>query len=557
MKGMTNERWPRYVAAFLGFVWFLEIGGGPTLNPTHVDLLLSGDWMQHWFGWLMFRHEPWTFPLGTLSAMPYPVGTTIGFTDSNPLVSLLLKPFSGLLPAEFQFIGPWLAFCFVMQGYMGAALTSAVTKDPVQQLFGGALFVLSPVLVARIGHDTLCAHWLLLGLLYLGLRDYEDPARATRASWLAAGAATLSASIHPYLAAMCWVLSQAALVRLWRAGLLTSGRTAIGAVATTVGMLLVFGAIGYLGGGAPIAAGGFGVFSADLLTFVNPDQFSRMFTGFRLPSAQWEGLAFLGLGGVLAAAAAIVVLVRQRPSLRAGTWVVIVAGVLMGVYALSWNITAAGHTVARASWLYDSLSIVTGPFRASGRFIWPAHYLLLLFGIWGASRLTRSSRPSAATAVLAVLVLLQATDLRMDSLFTAQKKLRPVPFDDFKLALGHYRHLAVYPMQVMGACGGTYDETHVYRYMLHAYRMKTTYNSGIYARLPTGLVAEACAQLDRDVMAGTLDAQTIYVVAPSSVPTFKAAGAACGRFDGDWICVSRDSDEVFRTYVDTGRVIAR
>ena len=111
---MTSPRWPRYAAAFLGFAWFLQIGGGPTLNPTHKTLIMSGDWMQHWFGWLMFRREEWTFPLGAISGMPYPIGTTVGYTDSNPLVSLLLKPFSGLLPQEFQFIGLWLAFCFVM-----------------------------------------------------------------------------------------------------------------------------------------------------------------------------------------------------------------------------------------------------------------------------------------------------------------------------------------------------------------------------------------------------------------------------------------------------------
>jgi hypothetical protein len=552
---MTNTRWPRYAAALLGFVWFLEIGGGPTLNPTHVELFLSGDWMQHWFGWLMFRHEPWTFPLGTLSGMPYPVGSTIGFTDSNPLVSLLLKPFSGYLPAEFQFIGPWLAFCFVMQGYMGAALASTVTEEPVQQLFGGFLFVLSPVLVARIGHDTLCAHWLLLGLMYLGLREYADTKRARRAAWLAGGAAALSAAIHPYLAAMCWVLAQAAYVRMWRSRLMPGGQAAAAAIGSTAGVLGVFGVLGYFGG-SRLTTVGFGTYSADLLTFINPDQFSRLVTGFRLPSGQWEGLAFLGFGGLLAVAAGLIALVRERPSLRAGTWAVVAAAVLMGVYALSWNITAAGHTVARASWFYDLVTAVTGPFRASGRFIWSSHYLLLLFGIWGAACLFRASRQSAGTALLAVLVVLQAADLRMDSLWATQKRLRPVPFEDFTLAVGHYRHLAVYPMQVLGACGA-YDENHVYRYMLHAYRMKTTYNSGVFSRLPAEIVAQECARLDREVDAGTLDPQTIYVVAPAAVPKFNAAGAACGRFDGDWICVSRDSDEVFRTYVATGRVIER
>ena len=59
--------------------------------------------------------------------------------------------------------------------------------------------------------------------------------------------------------------------------------------------------------------------------------------------------------------------------------------------------------------------------------------------------------------------------------------------------------------------------------------------------------------MEQALGAQTLDAQTIYVVSPAHVPRFKSAGAACGRFDGDWICVSRDSDETFRTYVETGK----
>jgi len=64
---MTSPRWPRLVAGLLGFVWFLQIGGGSTLNPTNVGWVLAGDWLQHWLGWLLFRNEPWTFPLGKLA----------------------------------------------------------------------------------------------------------------------------------------------------------------------------------------------------------------------------------------------------------------------------------------------------------------------------------------------------------------------------------------------------------------------------------------------------------------------------------------------------------
>ena len=34
---------------------------------------------------------------------------------------------------------------------------------------------------------------------------------------------------------------------------------------------------------------------------------------------------------------------------------------------------------------------------------------------------------------------------------------------------------------------------------------------------------------------------------------FRAVGASCGRFSGDWICVGVHSDERFRTLVATGK----
>jgi len=42
-------------------------------------------------------------------------------------------------------------------------------------------------------------------------------------------------------------------------------------------------------------------------------------------------------------------------------------------------------------------------------------------------------------------------------------------------------------------------------------------------------------------------------VAPAYLERFRAIGAACGRFDGDWICVGVHSDERFRTLVATGK----
>lgn len=550
---MIPSRWPQLLAAAAGFAWFLWIGGGPALNPLNVRFLLDGDWMQHWMGWLFFRTEPWTFPLGAISSIPYPIGTNIGFTDSNPLVSLLLKPFSSFLPSEFQFIGPWLALCFVLQGYAGAALASVVTKNRLQQLLGGLLIVLSPVLLTRMGHDTLCAHWLLLGLLYLGLREYADGPSARRALRGATALAVFAATIHPYLAAMCWVLHVACCARLWRLELIARAVAIRTVLAATAGIVALFGAIGYFTV-APASIQGFNDFSADVLTLVNPMHLSHLMPGLpgvTLRPGQGEGIGYIGLGGMLALVAALTIYIRRRPTLPPTFRIIVWACVLMAVFAFSAVVTIGGWRLMTLRTFYDQFSSITGPFRSSGRFIWALHYLVLLFGIWGATRISRSGRQALGSAFLALAVVVQVADLKIPEYWSAARPLPRVPVDAFAVAAGKYRHLALVPMQVIAACDIDYDMPYVNSYMLQAYRLRTTFNSGYFARVPVERTQEACANVERAVEAGRFDPQTIYVIRRTQAARFKALGATCAGFDGEWLCVSKDSNERFRRYLET------
>jgi len=545
---MTNARWPRYAAAALGFVWFLQAGGGSTLDPLRIDWLLGGDWLQHWLGGLYFRHDPWSWPLGSIPSLLYPTGANIGFTDSNPLVAILLKPFAGWLPAEMQLIGPWLAFCFVMQGYAGAALTSVLSKDPWHQVLGGYLFVLSPVLLARVAHDTLCAHFLVLGLLYLGLRTYPDAASVRRGLRITAAIVIFAGLTHPYLAVMCWVLAAAVLLRLWRAGLASMARAGVTLAAATAAVGLAWYVIGYFGT-ATAASTGFGVFSSDLLALVNPMSYSRSMRSLKVHTGQGEGFAFLGFGGIVAVLIAGVLCIRRRPAMPKGGWFVIGASGALAFYALSNNVTWLGKTVVNLDWFYSSVDGIAAVFRSSGRFIWPLHYLLLLFGLWGVTRLLRNAPAAAATALLGITVAMQAGDLK-SGWASSPQTFRQVP--EFGLPRGKFDHLAVFPMQVLGVCGDAYDEPYVYRLMLHAYRLNLTFNSGVFARVDADRVRAACAAQDGAILEGRTDSRTLYATTVPHLERMREKGLTCARFSGDWFCVGPGSDPAFRQYLETG-----
>jgi hypothetical protein len=551
---MRPPRWPRYAAAAFGFVWFVQLCGGSTLNPLNTAWMFTGDWRQHWLGFLFFQHEPWTFPLGGLPSLLYPIGTNIGFTDSNPLLAIVVKPFAGVLPAEYQLVGWWLASCFVLQGYAGAALAGALTKDAGQQMLGGFLFVLSPALFARLGHDTLCAQWVLVALLYFGLREFADSSEGRRTPWMIMALVMFAAAVHPYLAAMTFVLAMAVLIRLWRARVLTIPRTAAWMIACTLGLLAVWGAIGYFGR-TPDGSSGFGKYPADLLALFDPREYSRLVPQLPSFAGQWEGFGFIGAGGLIALAIALAAFVRRRPTWRAGTGIVVAACVLLGVYSLSGSINFAGDEVLNVQWLYAPLLPLIKPFRSSGRFIWAMHYLALAFGLWGVTRIFGRDRTQAGTLLLAAVVVIQASDVPMDRWWLGRKIEPQISVTNFELSRGHYQHLALAPMQVLGACGDApYPEDYVYRFMLLAHRLGLTFNSGIYARLDVKKVQTACDLQNRSVDAATLDPLTIYVASPAEIERFKAAGgAACGKWDGHWICVSRASNSRFATYIETGK----
>jgi len=536
----------------VGFSWFLWIGGGPTINPLNAGWL-SGDWLQHWLGFLFFKREPWAFPLGTLSTIPYPIGTTIAFTDSNPLVAIPLKLVAGWLPDELQFIGLWLALCFVLQGYFGARLASVVTDNRVMQWLGGCLFAMSPVLPNRVGHDTLCAQWILLALLYLGFRRYADARSLGRSARAAVALVWLSAAIHPYLLAMSVALALACQGRMAIDYALPWRSAARNAALMFAGALSIMAIVGYFGGESA-TLGGFGLYSADVLALVDPRHTSHVIPPLPTTDAQWEGFAFLGVGGLATVGIAAIVAAIRRPVRFGGRWLVIAVIGAMAVYSLSSEIRLGGEVIARVPIGYRWLGSLTDTFRASGRFIWPLHYLLLLFGVWGLSRPAVTWRKTVATATFGAALVFQAWDFRMNPFWFSQKTRREVDVSSrsFALVKGHFDHLALYPAQVTPACGRAFDEALVYRYALAAYRLGLTYNSGTFARVDPRRAALQCATFPDPITPKDVDRRTVYVVSPELAPAF-ASAASCGRFDGDWICVSHDADDAFRALVETGK----
>lgn len=555
-----KQRWTAAVGALLGLAWYLWHGGGVSIAPTHIDWLLQTDWIQHYVGWAFFREEPLGLPLGKLTRLGAPIGTSVAMTDANPLMSMVFRPFSTLLPAEFQFIGLAMALNFALQGWVGARLARAVGAKPAAQMLGAALFVLTPPLMERIshGHDGLTAQWTVLAALLLLVGDVAEWTPRGLSSALVTLCAVAIAT-HSYVIAIVFPLLCCALLRLSRYEPRIPRQQAL---LTLAGMLLaVFGLasmLGFLGGDEIPWRGGFGVYTADLTTLFNPMAWSRLLPTLPTHVGADEGFAYLGAGGILLVVSGLALGAWKRPEgLHRGWW-------LLGVVTVGATWMAFSDWVAYKGTVILDLRAITEPLlplfsvlRASGRFIWVLHYGLLLLGF---TCVVRALDASKSTLLLGACVALQLVDLnpqRIDSAFN-QPPAFPLRSHVWQHVTDPYEHLVLYPpvFTDSGVHCGTQEFPPRFElpFGVLAARGNVSINSAFASRCDHRAIEGYCAALTTQINARNFEKDTVYIVHDAALPQFaEVSSMECGRFDDINVCVHRETDSLLLASIVKGK----
>jgi hypothetical protein len=536
------------LGALIGASFFLWLASWRFVDPTEIGWVMKLDWATHYFGWTYFRNEPWHWPPAAVHGYNAPLGTAIGLTDSLPLMAYLLKPFSRWLPAEFQYLGAWEWFCFALQGALGARLAGRFTPHLLPRLLAAAIFVSMPMLLWRVAHAALCAHWLILWCLLIATRS---PAAMFRwPEWAALG--LLSGLIQPYLAAMvAGLLGATALTGNDNA--LRPRAVALSAAAVTMLAGWWLSGMFHLGGAEGLAAFGVGVFSTNLLGPISPYGWSRLMPDWPPggPGQLLEGTHYYGAGVLLLIVVALAVRWRYgRPGPAVFPWPLRLALVLMAAVAVSPRVTLGDRV------LFDATGPWAAPlalFRSTGRFLWPLSYAVL---VWMIATLVRRTSPRTATALLALGLAVQAYDLadfhadrrrtgHDPAFYTWQN-----PFVSSRWAriAPQFQHLVLAPPPQCGASplasepalwfGATYG---------------LTVNTGTLSRGSETARAAYCRQLQDDVPAGRLDPAALYLVHAEDAARITAApgGSRCGRLDGLTVCTAAERYPVWQHYVST------
>lgn len=398
---MRRAALPLFAIA-LGVLVFLTWMHPAVLRPTNVGWLLAGDdrgqsaiglaaYLRAGDGWL---HEP---------LLAAPEGLTLLFTDSIPLLGLLVTPVARWLP-PVQLVGLWYLACCLLQALFALLLIRRHTSEPLALAAGATLLTLFPVLLNRYGHASLCAQWLLLWALWI----FVEPRRAERPWWWAA-VLGVAALVHSYLLLMVAAFwGSALLAQAWRG---ERGRAASGLLAVAPAVLLLWGHGAFAG---PYASTGtYGDFPAALDAWwnpANPDFTALPISSPAMPDGcGFEGFAYLGAGliALLLVGGFRLVTGRVEPADRALLarlrWL-FPAFVVLALLAIGPAPVWRGHplfVVPLPQPLVDALD----PVRASGRLLWPLTYSLAFATVALAARMRRS------TLILGIALAVQLLDL--------------------------------------------------------------------------------------------------------------------------------------------------
>ncbi len=526
-------------AAIGGLIFGLWFLGPRNILPGSTDWLNRGDLAADQLGWEFFRQTPliqWP-----LTAVPnYGVSFHTVYQSGRTVIELPLKFLRPILPSNFQYIGMWIVGCFVLQGYFAARLLSHFVSDRLIRFVLASIFVISPVLLFRIGiagHPNLGAHWLILCAFYLYFSD-----RQSYVAWSTLIAIALTVNI--YISAMVLFIYLASVGKV----LLTDGdaRRALGVrrlvlIPPLVGAL-TFIAMGYLEFGS--SAKGTGFFRLNALAFFNPefsaqDSFSFVLSHFsplrvrQLVAEEGEGFGYLGLGTILSLPFLVVYVVKHR---SAAWWKTVFpllsVCVFLFLVALSNRVVFIRHEFTY--WLPSSILDLRQTFRAATRFAWPMYYLLTLAGVVAMVRLVRGR----AAIIIAILLLVGVHVFdQIPGLAYAHRKLSsqppyhsPLVDPEWSNLARSYKKINLFPnfdLQVgEGSPDAEFWNGEWYHFARFAVDNQLATGFGYFTRPVTKYVVQTNTKMTRELTSGNLEVNAIYVL--SNPETWKAA---IGRLD--------------------------
>lgn len=389
------------------FVAFFHLS---ILDPYNFGWLLRGsDNGEGALGLHAWLNDPATGLSLTTKLLNAPNGVPLLFTDSNPLLAIIVAPVARFMGPNVQFVGPWVLTCLLLQTFFARGLLKPYAPSRATLWFGVAIFMLLPTLYARYLHFNLQSHWMLLWALWI----FVDPRRARDPRWWIAVLAA-AALVHNYILIQVAAIWASAMLARFITARNTRDRLIVvaGAIGTFAIVVIVIGRLDI--DFDFVSTGNYGIFAMALDALWNPSNPSYSLFLPAISQQHWrefEGFQYLGLGILTLTVCAPFIIWRTEPvepvaSLHRRLLWLIPAALALTLLAVSNSFNYAGRTIFELP-LSPAILAALDPIRASGRLFWAVSYTLLLAVITIGYRLS----VSRATQLLLVAVVLQFLDM--------------------------------------------------------------------------------------------------------------------------------------------------
>lgn len=558
-SGWLTSWWlDAFIAIVVGCIYAIALIGIAELNPSNLGWF-HGDTSTYYIGWALFRQDPHLhWPLTYTTRIGYPIGDSVALMDVNPLLAVLFKALSPLLPPVFQYLGIESVLSCCLQLFFALRIFRLLLgANALGVLAGGLFFLLSPPLTLRFGaHYSLTNQWVITAALLVLCWAYcrsETPIRRIAVAILVLAA--VAVSINPYLAfeVLCILLATVA-------GLLVARRISIlWAAALAVGLFLVSAIVAYgfgfvIPGGHGYVGPGYRSYSMNLLAPFDPNAYGAVFMR-QLPSffAQYEGYCYLGAGAILLTAVFIVAAVIQPRKMRLAHWQILIPFGLccfcLTLMALSTRITLGSRVILDLD-PTERFTPYLAVLRSSGRLFWTPYYAILIVLLVAPYAFLKRRWANVLVVVALGIQIADTAPLRHRIHAALTTPSSPSPLRSpiwHRLGLRYRTLMIMPPFQCSSALtpggegsGDVYGGADIFGMLAANQDMQiNSYRSGRVTGVAEKFhCLDSMASVSRDHV--LLSPTAAYVVTPAIASNLVASGAKCHNLDGFVLCSAKD-----------------
>ena len=384
--------------------------GPENFKFTNINWITYKDTLIDQLAWKFFYNDNWHFPLGKNPNYGIEIGNSIVFTGAVPFLSIIFKIFKNFLPNNFQFFSFWIFLCFFLQLLFSYLIVYHFTQNKKYSVISSFFFILSPILFYRIPmHISLVGQWIILASFFAETITKE---KIRFYYWISILA--ISPLIHFYFTLM---LSLIYFIIVFDRFLIEKkfSKSLKEISAPFFSLLLVMYLSGYFEISLPDSLGyGYGYYKANILSFFNPASttynfsWSNFIPMIQTSGGEYEGFGYLGLGGIILFILLLFNFVKREPLLgfkKNRPYYLLI--IIFFILAISNTINFGSFVLLDTplpKFLYAPLSVI----RASGRFIWPIYYLILIVGL---VLIYKKNEKKRALLILIIILCIQIIDI--------------------------------------------------------------------------------------------------------------------------------------------------